>query len=157
MATEAQYAFFRSLYDEENARGLQLADKAKTNVGLFTLYSAFVLFVTEKFRPQALSQLTVFGLAVLSLLLGLVLALYVLKVAVYEPINDPKRIIADEYGARAPTDAHFYESRIADFTVAYERNSAVNDRKARALEWSFYFLVGGFAFQAAYFMIKFAN
>jgi hypothetical protein len=48
VATENQYAFFKSLYDEEEERAKILAEHAKNNLGLATLYSAFILFVIEK-------------------------------------------------------------------------------------------------------------
>ena len=48
VATEKQYAFFKSLYDEESERAKILTEHAKNNLGLTTLYSAFILFVVEK-------------------------------------------------------------------------------------------------------------
>ena len=48
VATKEQYAFFKSLYDEESERAKILAEHAKNNLGLATLYSAFILFVVEK-------------------------------------------------------------------------------------------------------------
>ena len=62
MATLKQFEFFRFLYDEEIERTKQLADRAKTYLSLSAFYSAFVIFVVEKLRPDtALSKLLFVG------------------------------------------------------------------------------------------------
>ena len=63
---------------------------------------------------------------------GFLLSLSSIGVSNYEAINDPQDIIAG-FGDTPPEDEDFFDDRIIDFTVAYQRNSAVNDTKATKL------------------------
>jgi hypothetical protein len=149
MATEKQYAFFKGLYDEEAARQASLADRAKTYLSLITFYSAFILFVVEKLRPQTLCLKSIFAAMIASMLGGFLLALSSIGVSDYEAINDPRDIIAG-FGDTPPEDEDFFDDRIIDFTVAYERNSAVNDTKATKLTWAGHLLLLGIFLHASY-------
>ena len=52
MATEKQLQFYKLLFDEESARGSKLRDQAKTYLSLATLYSAFVIYLSDKGMVQ---------------------------------------------------------------------------------------------------------
>ena len=152
MATEKQYLFFKSLYDEERARQTSLQDRAKTYLTLVTFYSAFVLFVVEKLTPINICTMLVFLAAMASMGIAFLLCILALNVSEYEGLNDPEQILNEEFKNNAtPTDDDFFESRIADYAVAYTRNSAVNDSKANLVSYAGYLLLAGIVLHAAYF------
>jgi hypothetical protein len=156
MATEKQYAFFQSLYLEESERASVLADHAKNNLGLATFYSAFILFVVEKPGPTVTSYSKwIFIAAVVCMLGAFLLSLWATQISVYEAITEPADVLA-AYEDSPPTDEDFFDDRIADYTVAYEKNSLVNDRKANELLVARYFLLAGIALHATYFIVRFS-
>jgi hypothetical protein len=131
MATEKQYAFFKSLYDEENERTKILGEHAKNNLGLVAVYSAFILFVADKNADhlQAIGK-SLFVAAVLFMLLAFLLSLVATQISVFCAVADPDQIFA-AYGDEPPTDEEFFDDRIIDYSTAYERNSSVNDQNSR--------------------------
>ena len=153
MATENQLAFFKSLYDEETAREKQLQDYAKHNLSLSTFYSAFIIFVVEKLRPDSMLSKSVFITAVAFMLAPFLWSLRAIKISTYEAIAEPRHII-NEFGDTPPTDEEFFDDRIADYTVAYERNSKVNDGKAFRLSIAGYCLALGICLHACYFILR---
>jgi hypothetical protein len=153
MATEQQFAFFKSLYDEESKRAQELHDHAKNNLGLATLYSAFILFVVEKLRPDTACSTAIFVSTVLCMLAAFLLSLWATQISIYEAVNEPADVLS-EFGDIPPTDEEFFDNRIADYTVAYERDSLVNDRKAIQLLVARYFLLVGIALHACYFIVR---
>ena len=68
MATEKQYAFFCTLHDEEVAREKQLNELARNYLSLSTLYSAFVLFVVDKLKPESRTTFALFIAAIACML-----------------------------------------------------------------------------------------
>jgi hypothetical protein len=153
MATENQCAFFKSLYDEESQRANLLAEHAKNNLGLSTLYSAFMLFVLEKEKIFTSVSKGLFIAAVVSMLAAFLLSLWATQIAIYEGVTDPSDIFK-EYGDEPPTDEDFFDDRIVDYSVAYDRNSIVNDKKAGQLLFARYFLLIGVALHASYFIVR---
>lgn len=153
MASEKQYQFFKSLYDEETARERQLHDQARNHLSLATLYSAFVLFVVDRLKPAALPEKLLFIFAIVCMLAAFVISLWATKVSDYEAVNDPRRVL-DEFGNAPVSDEEFFDSRIADYVVAWERNSAVNDRKASRLKVAGYALLLGIMLQACYLALR---
>jgi hypothetical protein len=153
MATEKQYLFFKGLYDEENARQASLADRAKIYLSLITFYSAFVLFVAEKMKPDTPVLKGVFIGTVGSMLVAFLLSLWSIRVSEYEIPDDPQDIIAG-FGAAPPEDEDFFDDRIVDFAVACQRNVAVNDEKAGQLTGAGYLLLAGIFLHACYFFAK---
>ncbi|MEY9106947.1 hypothetical protein ABH999_003143 [Bradyrhizobium yuanmingense] len=152
MASEKQYLFFKSLYDEENERTKLLGEHAKNNLGLVTVYSAFIIFVMDK---QVVSMTTIgkwlFIGAILLMLASILLSLLATQVAEFEVSTLPSKIF-ENFGDSAPTDEDFFDDRIADYSVACENNSVVNDRKAKTLTVARYLLLAGVAAHAAYFI-----
>jgi hypothetical protein len=150
MATEKQFQYFKSLYDEENAREEWLAQLAKTYLSLVTLYSAFVFFVAEaRYRCKHTDLFA----TVAAMALSFLLSLWSAKVSEYEAPSDPQEII-EEFGDSPPTDEDFFDERIIDFAVAYTRNSEVNDRKANQLTVAGYAILAGIVLQATYMAIR---
>jgi hypothetical protein len=149
MATEKQYAFFKALYDEENERSKILGEHAKNNLALTTLYSAFVLFPFKDLNIISTLEKWVFIIGVTLMLLAILLSLQATNIAKYEAITEPRDIF-EKFGDNPPDDAEFFDDRIVDYSVAYERNSAVNDRKAAHLYVARYLLLGGITSHAIY-------
>lgn len=152
MATEKQYQFFQSLCAEEAEREKLLWDRAKTNLSLTTLYSAFIIFVVEKLRPSTLATEIIFIAAVVFMLSAFLLSLWAVKVSTYEAAAEPRSIFAS-FREEPPTDEDFFDDRIVDFAVAYERNAKVNNRKARWLTIAGYCLLLGIGLHACYFIL----
>jgi hypothetical protein len=153
MATEKQYLYFKGLYDEESARQASLADRAKVYLSLMTFYSAFVLFAAEKLKPDTLVLKVLFVATVASTLSAFLLSLWSIRIAEYEALNDPQEIILG-FGTSAPRDEDFFDDRMVDFAVAYQRNSNVNDKKAAQLTWAGFLLLVGIFLHACYFFAK---
>ncbi len=152
MATEKQYAFFKSLYDEENERSKILAEHAKNNLTLTTVYSAFVLFPFKDLKITNSTEKWVFVLGVGLMLFSILVSLWATNIANYEAITEPKDIF-EGFGDNPPDDAEFFDDRIVDYSVAYEKNSAVNDKKAVYLHGARYLLLGGIVAHAMYIML----
>jgi hypothetical protein len=149
MATEKQYLFFKSLHDEETARERQLNELARNYLSLATLYSAFVLFVLDKARPDSSTTKVVFFAAIGCMLIWFLLSLWATKVSDYEAVNAPHRVFA-EFGSVPLDDEEFFDNRIADYIVACERNTRANDLKASRLKLAGYSLLVGITLQACY-------
>jgi hypothetical protein len=129
MASEKQFLFFKSLYDEEVQRTQQLRDHAKNYLSLATFYSAFVAFVVQQMRPSTPLPIAIFLASVICMLLAFLLALWASGIADFEVANNPEDVV-DEFGDKPMSDEAFFDNRIGDFVVASEGNSEVNDRKA---------------------------
>lgn len=151
MATEKQAAYFSSIYVSENERTKSLREIAKVYIGLTSLYSAFLIFVTEKIRPSGYVELAVYISCIIAFLAAFYCSLQVLQVASYERPSDPYRIIHN-FADDPPEDDQFFDDRIVDLTVAANRNALVNDKKARYLSASGYLTLFGLAGHAAYFV-----
>jgi hypothetical protein len=163
MATERQYDFYKLLYDEESARGEQLRSQAKHYLSLATLYSAFVIFFVDKVLPaieaehkqpsSVLAMKIVFIATICAMAVSFLFSLLVIQVSTYEALTSPNDIIG-QIEDKGVTDKEFFKIRIADITVAFDRNSAVNDRKANFLQCAGYALLAGILLHATFFIIR---
>ena len=153
MATEKQYAFFKDLYEEESKRTDELHEHAKNNLGLTTLYSAFVIFVVEKLKADGPVTRAAFFATIACMLVAFLLSLWATRVSVFEAVNVPADVL-EEYGDDEPSDSDFFDDRIVDYTVAYERNAVVNNEKANQLIVARYCLLAGIALHAIYFAVR---
>lgn len=156
MATAAQYQFFRSLYDEENYRTSILNDHAKNNISLTTLYSGFILFLTNSLSPETNMAKVVFVLGIAALASSFLLSLWTTNISDYEAVTNPEAVFRT-FDDEPPRDEDFFDARIIDYSVAYERNSVVNDRKARSLYKARYFLLFGIALHGGYVLLHFVK
>jgi hypothetical protein len=116
MATEKQCAFFKSLYDEESERAKILAEHSKNNLGLATLYSAFIIFVMDKQQSTDLTALHkgFFIAAIASMLAAFSLSLWATQIANYEAVTEPADIFAS-FKDSPPSDEDFFDDRIVDW------------------------------------------
>jgi hypothetical protein len=151
MATKQQYDAFKLLFDEESDRERVLHDLSKLYISLVTFYSGFLIFVAKDLPPKQIGHWLLFAAATVCLLLAFVLSISAASIASYEAINDPDDVI-DSFGTKPPSDADFLDQRIADLTVACNRNSLVNDRKAIKLQLAGMLLLFGITLHAAYFL-----
>ncbi len=151
MATEKQAAYFVSIYDKESDRTKSLRDIAKVYIGLTSLYSAFIIFVTDKTKPGNILELGLYIACITAFLVAFYFSLQVLQVAAYERPSDPYKIIQG-FDKSPPKDEDFFDHRIIDLTVASGRNALVNDKKAVYLSLSGYLILSGLAGHAAYFI-----
>jgi hypothetical protein len=148
--TELHYDFVNSLYEEEQERKVRLDERVKLSLSLITFYSAFVIFVVEKSKPVTMLETSIFILTVIAMLCAFLFSLWSYKITNYEAITTPGRVMQEA----AATDGEFRERRVADYRVAYERNSKINDDRARWLRIAGYLLLVGIAFHACYFIVK---
>jgi hypothetical protein len=164
MTTERQYDFYKLLYDEEIARGEQLRSQAKHYLSLATLYSAFVIFFVDKVLPlieaenkhpsSVVAMKIVFLATICAMAASFLFSLLVVQVSTFEALTDPNDLIDQLKGNKAVTDKDFFDRRIADIAVAFERNTAVNDRKANFLQYAGYALLVGILLHATFFVIR---
>ena len=153
VATVKQYEFFKSLFDGETTRAVALSDHAKSNLAFVAIYSAFFMFIAEKYPPSDVTSKFILVFCLSSMAASFLLSLYATNIATYEAIASPSTII-ESFGSEPPTDDDFFDDRIIDYAVAYERNSAVNARKARRLRLARYMLLMGVFGQFTYFLSR---
>jgi hypothetical protein len=87
------------------------------------------------------------------MLVAFLLSLITTRVSDYEAVNDPEAVL-EEFGETPLPDEEFFDSRIADYTVACQRNAAVNDKKARRLRIAGSALLLGILLQACYLAVR---
>lgn len=138
MATKEQYEFFQTLYAEEERTYEQLEGRAKVYLGIISAFLAGVLLKSEDVSKSAkilgVSWLAILAVATL-LSIALLCVVYALRIRAYEGVADPLDVIAGFEG-NGPTDAEFFEDRIADYAVAASKNFATNNKTATALAWA---------------------
>ena len=145
MATEAQYDFFKELYDEERERYTALGTRANL---YFTIISFLLGALLLKFEDLA-KFLTAFQVTpefflwvALILTASLLCTLASIVVRKYEGIADPL-VVVTEFDQGIPDDDDFRDSRIADLIVATERSSKQNDVVAFWLTVSAWITIAG--------------
>jgi hypothetical protein len=87
------------------------------------------------------------------MLVAFLLSLLSIRVSKYEVASDPEQII-HHFGKTEQADGDFFNERIADYTIAYEHNSKVNDSKAHQLAFAGYLLLAGILLHAVYILLK---
>jgi hypothetical protein len=159
MATQAQYDVFLYLYEEENKRYQRLQDRAKLYLSIASIYLGAIAFKVD----DVLKLVTKFRIPVwlwlmtgAILIAAVVLISWAVRIRNYEGICDPDAII-DDFGDELPSDEDFLADRLGDLAVSTNRNSAVNDRVARLLEWAAIAIILAFSLQLAFFAIATYN
>jgi hypothetical protein len=138
MATKEQYEFFRSLYEDEERVYSQLEARAKFYFSVVSLFLAALLLKAKEVQESAGALglpwwlVLVEGLLLSGALLFVVCGVLIRR---YEGIADPEDIIKN-FGQKPPSNEQFFDDRIADYTVAANRNAAANERTARWLSYS---------------------
>jgi hypothetical protein len=142
MATELQYLYFQSIYEAENQRYASLEARSRLYLTLQTFYIGAVAFkfsdvmaLNAAFRVPAVLYI---GAGVL-LLFGLFLTVLAARIRTYEAPSN-LRTIVESFGTSPQRDSEFMDCRLADFVVATERNSAVNERVASLLSGTSFLL-----------------
>jgi hypothetical protein len=142
MATKEQYEFFRSLYDEEERTYEQLEGRAKLYLTIVSLFLAGLLLKADETRKSAAAiGLPWWVLGATTILLAGTLALLVvaMRIRTYEGASDPEEIVKG-FGEKPPKDEVFFDDRIADYVVATNRNTKVNNSTAMTLQYASYSL-----------------
>jgi hypothetical protein len=145
VATEAQLAFFKGLYDEEQARYLNLVDRGKTYLSIATLYFSALAIVADKTHaivsalPKA-AGLYLIGVGVLATSMGLILAAIGIMRYVYP--CDAYRIITDAK-MQLLSEKEFREKRILEYAAATHTNAKKNEHRATLLRFASFALLGG--------------
>ena len=136
MATKEQLDFFRTLYEEEDARYEQIEGRARLYLGIITVFLASIILKSKEVKASAealdVPWWLVVGEAVF-LAGSLLLVVLGSLIRTYEGLTDPEKLIA-RYGDQLPANDEFLEDRIVDYAVATNRNSASNDRSAAYIQ-----------------------
>jgi hypothetical protein len=93
MATGEQLDFFRSVYENEAKRTSDLRELAKNNLALATVYSAFIVFVIDKLRPDSVPSKAMFVGALCFTLFSFLLSLWAGQIATFEEPSDPRSMV----------------------------------------------------------------
>jgi hypothetical protein len=153
MVTKEQYEFFARLFDEEAQRTASLNERAKWYLSLTAFYSAVIIFVAEKLRPETAPQLLVLTVSGGGMLLSFLLSLWGVRVAAFEGITAPSAVHKQLENDGFDQD-RFFLRRIADFSAATESNTKVNNRQARALRLAGAMMLIGMAAHGLYFYLR---
>lgn len=151
MATQEQFENFKYMYEEENERYKQLTDRGKIYISLITIYGAFLIF-TIKDGGVAGNLITIFICATLAFVFAFILVLMALGMYGYETPMDPIEYF-EQLGDEPPTNEEFFDDRIIDLSVAYNRNVKTNDQRVRMLIFSNLLLLVGLVLHATYFIV----
>jgi hypothetical protein len=154
MPTKEQFDVFRFLFDQENEREKILIDRSKLYISLVTLYAGLLALAAKDAQPRNVWQWSIFAIAVASLVLAFLMALWAANVTDYEGVNDPEEMIENEFKDKQPSNQAFLSERIVDLAVASNRNSRVNDGKAKKLFIAGVFMLVGIAVHSLYFLIR---
>lgn len=87
------------------------------------------------------------------MLIAFLLSILAIGIYRYEMINRPKEIF-ETFGDDPPTNEEFFDDRIVDLTVACERNSSRNDRRAKLLFLASIFMLLGLFLHGVYFLMR---
>lgn len=146
--TKEQFDFFKNQYEEENNRYSDLIKKGQIYLSLQTLLLSAVFFkikdlneILDKIDFQDIMFLF-FGIAILQVLISIFFNVLSMKVSKFERVNKLRDVL-NEFTSNSMLDEQFFTNRIVDYTVATERNSDINDKSAKYLKISTYFLAGG--------------
>lgn len=144
MVTELQFNIFRSLYDEELQRTNDLRSLGQIHLGACTFLLGGLLFKYKDLiqNINGFFESGILYIAFLFLALANITTLLSLRIFRYEYFSYPRPMF-EIYGEKQPEDEKFLDYRIADLTVAFERNHAVNDGRAKLLNISSILLIVG--------------
>lgn len=149
--TQRQFEFFKALYEEENSRLKDLIERGKIYLSVVAAYSGLFAFTTDKLPAPTTSWLAkcVFCLVAVSLIAALVSIMRSLGIYSYEGLVDPEELLK-EIGANAQSDDVFFDFRVADLSVAHNRNEKQNDRRAWYLSVASWLTVAGILFHMVF-------
>jgi hypothetical protein len=148
MPTKEQYDFFKSQYEEENSRNLELTKRAEIYLSVISIFLTAVLFkLADLFAilSDANTRLAsiIISIALILFSISLVFIVNSLRIRNYEGVIDFDAYIQKNDDSVQEND-DFFADRIADYIVAVRRNEVINDQKADMLIKARVFLLGGF-------------
>lgn len=159
MASEEQYKFFQTVYDEENDRYTLLEGRAKVYITILTFYIGALAFKASdvvQILKEYRAPVTGAVLICLTFIASLGCCVFALRIKTFEAITDPEEVIA-AWPDEGLADEEFFDARIADFAVATKRNAKQNDEAARALALAGWLLFAGVLTQAVVFLLTLAR
>jgi hypothetical protein len=138
MATESQYEFFRLLYQEETDRYNELEQRARLYFTVISFYLGAIAFKFADLAPFLKAAHVPIGATMFvaaCMIVSLTFCVLGVQIRTYEGIAESKDVV-NSMGETPPSDADFFDARVADFVVATQRNSTQNDRVATYLSIS---------------------
>jgi len=152
VASDAQYEYFKFLYEHERARYEALVNRGKLYLSIVTLYMGLLAVGTDKAIDalgRSMALRSVYMVSVLLLVTALVFVVYAVGIYTNEKPSDPEQLVSS-FGDERPSDEAFRDARIVDLAVATGRNSANNDRRAKRLRTATILLLSGIFGQAIF-------
>ena len=155
MATQVQFEIFRAAYQQETERSTRLESRAKFYLTIVTFYLGAIAFkfsdVLAFAKEYHIAPIFYISTGIL-LLASLLFAILSMRIRTYEAPFDPEQIIKS-FGKSPPKDDNFLDQRLVDYTVAINRNRAVNNHVANLLSGSSWLLFAGISLQLVTFIM----
>lgn len=127
-----QYEIFKSSYDEERARTLEIRNTGKIFLGLCAFLLGGFAFKIDKNIFERETGLVIIAMFVTSLaLLVCAFVLFLRSIGVYshETMFNPRSVV-EGFGKDPMEDGVFLDERIVDIAVSWERNRKANASRA---------------------------
>lgn len=137
MATENQYNFFKYVYEKEQDRYKELLNRGKVFIGIISFYVGTLVVNSVNNLPDLKGEHHLWSdyLILVSLItfgIGFFLSILAMGFYKHENITNLTRVIKS-FGDSPMRDEDFFDYRLADFTVATERNHEKNNIRAKLL------------------------
>ena len=150
MATEAQYACFKDIFDRESVRQEQLIERGKVFLSIITLYLGLLGVAVDEIVPEIRGNwlaVCAYLASFAAFLLSIALVIRALGIYKYVYPTDPERVvlqIEDDW----PMDSEFFDDRIAELAAAFKTNHPANERRANLLKLASFSMLAGIGLQA---------
>jgi hypothetical protein len=165
MASKDQFEAFKYLFSWEEERAKSLAESGKNYLTIISLFFAYLGYkITDPALQAFLSKswravpygMVLYAILMVFFLVSMLATLYSMFMHGYEDVTDAEDIFTRSVEEKM-SDDQFYDVLITHMVVATERNSAVNDRRARRLETASVALFGGFVVYGVVFFLAVAT
>ena len=155
--TEKQIEFYKYVFELEEKRYSELINRGKLYITTITFYLSLFFFKINDEKIVGLIQEVSNKISILlyittaSLLIALLLGILSIGIYSYERISDLEKVLrsTNEMGQK---DESFFEDRAIDFAVATKQNTKINNRKAKLLLFSSFFILVGVISHFIYFL-----
>lgn len=143
MVSQAQYDIYRSAFQEEEDRHVELINRSKIYLTLCTFFLGGLAFkLNESLKCADYSTKIPLLLSCLSFVVGFLCVILSMGIYQYEGVFDPQEEL-EKVGNNYPTDDEFREERIVDLAVATSRNCEINEKRAKHLQNASYAMLAG--------------
>lgn len=148
--------YFKLMFDQEADRSKDITDRGKLYVSIISIMIGLTTYKNVEFLGLHGAQIQIGDLIISVITLAIFLISFVccigaLSIRKYEALNDPakllEKIVADNWDI-----GRFRERCLADYTVSTNRNNIVNDRRAKWLRTSVFFMCAGFLSELVLFL-----